>query len=203
MEHVATELEAWGAPPMKAPAAHSLPLLRDRLRPVVRAQLDAERARHEYQSYVLARLVEIQKRLESLGQIVEEVTGLRPQYGAWSLFTECPDMIRLLPSSGVVYRHHIASMVTCPRVNADVVRTVDLLSGIVVSAMTDSTLQLVAAHQIRIASLEHRQMWVATDVVARESALEQRSVDTLLEQLEQNLRRALEGYGEAIDSGRL
>jgi hypothetical protein len=203
MEHVAKELEAWGAPPRIAPSDESLSLLRDRVRPVVRAQLDADRALRDHQPYVLKRLGQIEERLWPLGQVVEEVTGLQPQYGAWSLFTDCPEMNRLLPDSGVVYRHHIALMVKCPRVNADRVRTVDLLSGVVISAMSDSTLQLVAAHQIQIAASAHKQTWVETDAVARESALEQRSIDTLLDHLKENLGRALECYGEAVDTGRV
>jgi hypothetical protein len=199
---VAMELHAWSAPRDKAPAVYPLSLLGDRLRPLVRAQLDAKRAREEHQTYVLARLEEITLALGDVREVIKDTTGLIPQHGAFSIFTECPAMVLLLPMAGVVYRHHIALMVTCPRVDGDVVRDVDLLSGMVVSAMRDSTLELVAAHQVHLGGPRaHKQVWVATATVARESALEQHSIGALVRQLEQTLEQALEAYAAAIDTG--
>ncbi len=200
MADLAAELEAWLRPDETRPVDLALDSLRARVQPIVQRQLDAKQKQQARQDHVNAVLEAIQPELKQIGAHVEKATGLVPQYGAWSRFSDWPPITELNHMPELSYGRHLTLYVEVPLATLSDSQRASFLSGIALGAMNNDQLRMIAAHIVWFSRGERIEcVWTDTRTAALGSALETHCWRYLISGLRDNLSKAVSTFAKALD----
>jgi hypothetical protein len=201
MRDFASELRNWvqGTTPIRLNSA-DFSGLRHRLRSAVASHTQVDAARRHRQGYVIARLEEIKLELQSVGQIIDDLTGLTCTYGALGMFTEGGLLKEVADIPNYDYRHHVALMVQIPVMRGMHAEAVTLLCGLALMSTSDGSLEALAAHRIHVERATTETIWAERIVVPLESATERVQVSALCGALLRELPHAMNRLNEVLTS---
>lgn len=197
ISEVADELRAWLSPETSPLTIRWAPATLDRVGPMLRARTSALAERERRQQYVLKRLEDVTAALRPMGEAVAAATGLQPEYGAWSMFTDVAEIRRLVALEGASYQRHAAFHVTVPPLPGQA-RAVSLVSGLNLTIDADGVTHVVGGHAVL---REAESAFVYTTQVRNapmESAMEQRAIDAVIGDLTVELNAAVSALADSL-----
>lgn len=197
MTDLSAELRAWLSP---ARSGHTdLPRATlDRVAPLVTERVRAIAERERRTAYVLKRLEEITTSLRPLGDVVARSTGLQPEYGAWSMFTDAPEVKALLPAENMSYQRHAAFHVTVESLYGSQSGRVVLVSGISMTITADGFTHVIGAHVIYNGASVSFTAVTKPTTAPMESAREHGAVADALTALSSTLGSAMDAFADAL-----
>jgi serine/threonine protein kinase len=197
MTEFADELSAWLAPASNRPSVRLPQATIDKIAPVTNARMRETSERERRQQYVLDRLEQLTEELQPLGQAVHDATGLKPEYGAWSMFTDVPEIKERLTFEDAHYQRHACFFVNLPPGSSDQ-QEARLVCGLNVGINPEGIVRFAGGSVVLIgqacAFVSTTKVWSAQ----MESALERRAADEVLAVLTAALPETVGAFGDAL-----